>query len=185
VPRRSRHRRYGTARSSPRRLAAAAASGSREAVLKVGRAKLAAETTAEVAAMTYVARVTGIALSVAGLLGYGLAVCVRQCHSRPVLCCQQFLTHGAPLTGRNSPWNAHRAPPRLELFSRRRSGQALMDTRGTIVSRRSREVPDGGRRYWEPWPKVGVRPENMGGLPGCSPAHGPARLRLGAGTHPV
>jgi hypothetical protein len=64
--------------------------------------------------MTYVARVTGIALSVAGLLGYGLAVCVRQCHSRPVLCCQQFLTHGAPLTGRNSPWNAHRAPPRLE-----------------------------------------------------------------------
>jgi hypothetical protein len=55
----------------------------REAVLRVGRAALAAETATEVAAMSYVARVAGVTLPVAELLGYDLAVrtgCEAWCH---------------------------------------------------------------------------------------------------------
>jgi aminoglycoside phosphotransferase (APT) family kinase protein len=48
--------------------------GGREVILRVGRAELAAETATEVAAMNYAARVAGVTLPVAELLGYDLAV---------------------------------------------------------------------------------------------------------------
>jgi hypothetical protein len=48
--------------------------GDREVVFRVARAEQAAETATEVAAMTFAARVTGVALPVPELLGYDLAV---------------------------------------------------------------------------------------------------------------
>ena len=61
---------WASASSSPWLLRA----GDREVVLRVGRAELAAETATEVTAMNYAARMAGVTLPVAELLGYDLAV---------------------------------------------------------------------------------------------------------------